>query len=273
MRHPNNKIHLTRALAYVDTEWTELDPENRRIVSIAVTRFNTDSTQQSAYWLVNPKRKISPESSRIHGISQEDIANQPEFRVIANEVEAILEDADIAGYSVTNDIEMIEREMAIARKEWNASERSIVDAFRLWQVREPRTLRDAHLRFVGPVPETVRAHDARGDVTMTIAIINAMQEGKTVSELHEEAHPGMVDPAGKFRMQDGTTVYNFGPYRGLPVSDHTEYLEWMLSKQFAPSTIEAAQNLLARFRMDDECDDYNDECDDDECDDYNDDGH
>lgn len=261
MTQPTNEIHLTRALAYVDTEWTDLDPEGRRIVSIAIVRFNTDGTHQSAYWLVNPKRRISPESTRIHGIRQSDVANQPEFRKIADDVAAILKDADIAGYSVTNDIEMIEKEMAIARKRWTASGRNIIDAYRLWQVREPRTLSDAHRRFVGPVPETVQAHDARGDVSMTISIINAMQDGKSVSQLHHEAHPDMIDPAGKFRKQDGETVYNFGPYRGLPVSHHPEYLQWMLTKSFAPSTLEAVRNLIAVFPV--PYDPYDDDYDDD----------
>ena len=252
MQPPNNEIRLTKPLAYMDTEWTDLDPESRRIVSIAITRFNTDGTQETGYWLVNPRREISKQSSAIHGIRQEDVAGQPEFRKIATEVEEILRDADIAGYNVTADIEMIEKEMATAHKRWTATGRKIIDAYRLWQVREPRTLSDAHRRFVGTVPEGVTAHDARHDVNMTIAIINAMQDGKTAAELHEEAHPHMIDPAGKFRRENGEAVYNFGPYRGLPVREYPEYLEWMLSKSFAPSTMEAAHLLLDEIRMEDE---------------------
>ena len=250
MRHAENQIHLERALAYIDTEWTELDPENRRIVSVAVTRFNTDGSQESAYWMVNPRRRISAESSSIHGIYQEHVASQPEFRTIANDIEKILEDADIAGYSVTNDIEILEKEMVIAGKNWTASGRHIIDAYRLWQVREPRKLSDAHRRFVGPLPKHTQVHDARHDVNITIAVINAMQEGKTVTELHQEAHADMVDPAGKFRKENGEVIYNFGPFRGMPVSQHPEYLDWMLTKYFAPSTIEAARRLLANIEND-----------------------
>ena len=98
------------------------------------------------------------------------------------------------------------------------------------------------------MPEDTQAHDARHDVSLTIAIINAMQDGKTVAELHEEAHPNMIDPAGKFRKENGVATYNFGPYRGLPVREHPEYLEWMLSKSFAPSTMATAQTLLDEIR-------------------------
>lgn len=263
---PPNEIVLTTPLAYVDTEWTELDPESRRLVSIAVTRFNPDGSRQSAYWLVNPQRRISEQSSRIHGIRHDDVAKQPPFRKIANEVAVILEEADIAGYSVANDIEIIEKEMALAGKQWTATGRRIVDAYRLWQVREPRKLSDAHRRFVGPVPDHTRAHDARHDVNMTIAVVNAMQNHQTVTELHQEAHADMVDPAGKFRKEAGRTVFNFGPFRGMPVADHPEYLEWMLSKSFAPSTVEETRALLADIQPDESWD-YDDEpLDDDEFD-------
>lgn len=244
MPYLNEDLHLTRALAFVDTEWTDLDPEQRRIVSIAVTRFDPDGTQETRYWLVNPMRPISRQSTDIHGIQPEDVAQQPEFRAIASDVEEILKNADIAGYGVTNDIEIIEKEMAAAGKNWTAAGRKIIDAYRLCQVREPRTLSDAHRRFVGPVPEDAPAHDARHDVSMTIAIVKAMQDGKTVPQMHEEAHPNMIDPAGKFRRENGQPVYNFGPYRGLPVAEYPEYLEWMLTKSFAPSTMHAARALL-----------------------------
>lgn len=266
MNHQQNHIKITRPLVCIDTEWTELDPESRRLISIAITRFEPDGSQQSAYWVVNPKRQISEESSKIHGIRQEDVAHQPEFRRIAEDVAEMLQNADIAGYSVTSDIEILEKEMDIAGKRWTASGRRIVDAYRLWQVREPRTLSDAHRRFVGPVPEDTQAHDARDDVNMTMAVINAMQEGKTVAELHDEAYPDMIDPAGKFKKENGHAVYNFGPFRGLPVSDHPEYLEWMLSKSFAPSTMQAAQTLLDTIQAKERLEwDLDDPFDDEDC--------
>lgn len=256
MQQPPNRISLARPLVYVDTEWTELNPETRRIVSIAITRFNPDGSQERAYWLVNPRVKISEQSSKIHGIRQKDVAHQPTFQKISSDVEKMLKDADIAGYSVTNDIEIIEKEMARAGKRWSGTGRRIIDAYRLWQVREPRTLSDAYRRFVGTLPEGTQAHDARHDVDMTIAIINAMQDGKNVADLHDEAHPDMIDPAGKFRMEDGQAVYNFGPYRSCPVSDYPEYLDWMLSKSFAPSTVETIHALLSEIERDEPCDYY-----------------
>ena len=55
-------------------------------MSIAITRSNPDGT------------------SAIHGITLDDVAEQPAFGAIAGQIEQILEDADIAGYNVSNDI-------------------------------------------------------------------------------------------------------------------------------------------------------------------------
>ena len=140
--------------------------------------------------------------------------------------------------------------MAWAGKRWTAVGSKVVDAHRLWQAREPRTLSDAYRRFVGPLPADLHAHDARDDVSMTMSILNAMRQGKTVAELHDEAHPGMVDPAGKFRQEAGEIRYNFGPYRGLPVSENPDYLSWMLTKSFAPSTVRIAAELLDQLLPD-----------------------
>ena len=82
---------------------------------------------------------------------------------------------------------------------------------------------------------------------MTTAVINAMQQGKSVAELHQEAHPNMVDPAGKFLTENGEIIYNMGPYRGTPVQENPEYLGWMLTKSFAPSTLETARKLFRKY--------------------------
>ena len=243
---------LTRPLAFVDTEWTDLDPERRRIISIAICRLEPDGTTRTVHWLVRPGLPVSPASTRIHGLTDADLAEEPEFREIADQVEELLQDADIAGYGVAHDIEMIEREMAIAGRRWTGLGRHIVDAHRLWQVREPRSLADAHRRFVGPVPEDARLHDAMHDVLLSITVIQAMSNGRSVDELHHEAHADSIDPAGKFRLEDGKPVYNFGPFRGSRVSQNPEYLGWMLSRAFAPSTIETVHRLRRELHNDDE---------------------
>ena len=87
-------------------------------------------------------------------------------------------------------------------------------------------------------------HNADYDVDLTVAVIAALQDGKTVQELHEEANDGMVDVAGKFRRDRGRVVFNFGPYRGTVATEEPSFLDWMLGKDFPESTRRVARALL-----------------------------
>jgi hypothetical protein len=45
-----------------------------------------------------------------------------------------------------------------------------------------------------------------------------------------------VDLAGKFIRKDGIVLYNFGKYKGCPVFDHPDYLDWMMKGSFPADT-------------------------------------
>ena len=239
--------NLTRPLAIVDSEWTDGGPATARIVSLAIARLEADGSEHRKYWVVNPETPISAASTEVHGIRDEDVVDKPRFREIAGEVEQMLAGADIGGYAVVGDVQIIEREMSIAGRKWTAHDVAIVDALKLWQKRERRRLEDAYRKFVGPVPEDIQAHDADADVDMTVAVIAALQNGKTVAELHEEGNEGMVDVAGKFRLDRGRIVFNFGPYRGCVATEEPQFLDWMLGKDFPHSTQQVARGLLREY--------------------------
>jgi len=101
---------------------------------------------------------------------------------------------------------------------------------------------------VGPVPGTLRAHDAGDDARMTVAVIEAMAGSASVDELHAEGNPNMIDVAGKFvRDEQGRVTFGFGRHRGDPVDAHPDFLDWMLGKDFAPSTLAVARAELHRI--------------------------
>ena len=194
--------NLTRPLCILDSEWTRASTADARLVSIAIAKLLPDGTAQTREWFVNPGAPIDPGATAVHGITNADVADRPLFRTVAAEVAAFLEGADIGGYSVSSDIQILERELAAAEVTLDTDTLRIVDGLRLWQKREPRKLTDAYQRFVGPIPEDLQPHDALDDVRMTVAVIERMANGQTAAELHAEAHPDMVDPAGKFRRDE-----------------------------------------------------------------------
>ena len=196
----------------------------------------------------NPETPIDPGSGAVHGITDAQAAAWPPFRAVAAEVAAFLEGADIGGYAVSSDVQILEREIEWSGCELRTDELRIVDPLRLWQKREPRKLTDAYERFVGPVPDTLHAHDAGDDARMTVAVIEAMAGSASVAELHAEGNPNMVDVAGKFvRDEQGRITFAFGKHRSDPIDAHPDFLWWMLQKDFAPSTLAVARAELDRI--------------------------
>lgn len=235
---------LTRPLAIIDSEWTDGGAASARLVSLAIARMEPDGTVQRGYWVVNPGQPISAAATEVHGIRDEDVADKPHFKDIAQEVEEMLKGADIGGYSVFSDVTILEREMEIAGRDWSPQDTAIVDALRLWQLRERRRLEDAYTKFVGPLPENAATHNAEFDVDLTIAVIAALQEGRNVQQMHDEANEGMVDIARKFALDRGRVVFNFSNHRGEVATEQPRFLEWMLGKDFPRSTRDVARKLL-----------------------------
>ena len=169
--------NLTRPLCVIDSEWTGPSPADARLISLAVHKLLPGGAVEQREWFVNPETTIDPGSGAVHGITDAQAASWPPFRAVAAEVAAFLEGADIGGYSVSSDIQILEVELAHAGCELRTADLRVVDPLRLWQKREPRKLTDAYERFVGPVPEELCAHDAGDDVRMTLAVIEAMAGG------------------------------------------------------------------------------------------------
>ena len=79
----------------------------------------------------------------------------------------------IVGYNLSFDIDMLQAEYArIGQPLLDLTGKKIVDAFRLWQQCEPRSLQHAHQRFVGD--EFAAAHTASADVAATGRVLVGM---------------------------------------------------------------------------------------------------
>jgi len=60
-------------------------------------------------WLVRPKQAMSPIASRIHGLSDHDVADAPSIEDIADAVLSLLGDIPIIGHSVRVEVDAISR--------------------------------------------------------------------------------------------------------------------------------------------------------------------
>jgi len=79
-------INLHRPLIFLDLETTGTDSQHDRIVELSAIKLHPDRSQESLYYLLNPGKHISDGASKIHGFTDEDVADQPKFCEVANEI-------------------------------------------------------------------------------------------------------------------------------------------------------------------------------------------
>jgi DNA polymerase-3 subunit epsilon len=156
-----------------DCETTGTDRQQDQIIELCVQR-GLEAQANVTTWRIKPAVPIHPGALAVHGITMAELEGCPPFHELADAITAVFADADvIVGYNIAFDIEMLQAEYGrIGRTPPDLAGKQIVDAFRLWQQFEPRSLQHAHQRFVGSQFEA--AHSASADVAATGRVLAGM---------------------------------------------------------------------------------------------------
>ena len=83
-----------------DLETTGFNHRKDRIVQFALVGSDTDGSHINLQSLVDPRVKIPPETTRIHGITNDDVRGMGDFSQHANEIGSMIEDSIIVGHNV-----------------------------------------------------------------------------------------------------------------------------------------------------------------------------
>lgn len=233
-------------LVCLDIEATGKSPENDRIVSISLARFNIDSGAliDRVDVLCNPGFTMSDEVIAIHGITNEDVFLQPSFDAYAAHVFDFIHGQTLLGYNLLNfDIPMLWEEFYRADIEWDTSKLVVIDAGNIFKKKEERTL-SAAVSFYCNRDHTT-AHSASGDVGATFDVFQAQRQtyidlmNMDIPELAEFSLMGekRVDLAGKIlRNKNGDYIYGLKSKEGVLIEDDPGFARWMLSKDFSENT-------------------------------------
>lgn len=251
-------LPLDRPLVALDVEThdTRCQIEQARIVEIGFIMLYPDGHEPKRYnSLIKPDLMITPEGKAVHGISNEDVASRPMFKQIASSLAKGFTDCDFAGYNVKFDLKVIQCEMQRAGIQWSYSNAHIVDALRMWQIAEPRSLSDAVNTFLDREPRMAHRalEDAEDALDVAIAQLHKYPKlPRHVKLLHEKCFPqdpNSVDPDGKFVWRGGTAVFGFGKYRDKSIEEvlalDSQYLsKFMLGGDFSPEVKTIINNAL-----------------------------
>jgi ATP-dependent DNA helicase DinG len=102
-------------LVFLDVETTGLSPAmGDRVVEIGMIVCQGSTEINRSSHLLNPGRPIPSDAQRIHCISDQDVAECPSFKEIAEEVKSTLVDFWIVGHNVRFDAGFIGMELQLA---------------------------------------------------------------------------------------------------------------------------------------------------------------
>lgn len=236
------RLNLKNPIIFFDLETTGINIASDRIVEISYLKIDLNGNESSKTLRLNPEMPIPEKVVAIHGISNEDVKDAPTFNEVAKSVARDFEGCDLGGYnSVKFDIPLLAEEFLRAGVDIDLKRRKFVDVQVIFMKMEPRTLSAAYKFFANK--ELDNAHSAEADTRATYEVLQAQLDRYTnlendIGKLAEfSAHTRNVDFAGRIVYnEDDVEVFNFGKYKGTPVSEVLErdpgYYGWMMKGDF-----------------------------------------
>lgn len=249
-------LNLKRSLAFIDLETTGINIISDRIVEISVLKVTPDGGEEWLNSRLNPEMPIPPKVTKIHGITDEDVANAPKFREIAKKLSAFLEGCDLAGYNANKfDIPVLAEEFLRANIDFDFRRRRYVDVQVIFHKKEQRTLSAAYLFYCKK--ELVGAHGAEADTRATFEILKAQLDRyddlvNDVEKLSDySSYNNVADFVGRIVYdENGTEIFNFGKYKGKSVEqvfkDDPSYYSWMMNGDFSLYTKKVLTEIKLR---------------------------
>lgn len=237
------ELHLKRPIVFFDLETTGVDVVKDRIVEICLLKIHPNGEEETHTWLVNPERNIPDEVIKVHGITNEAVADKPIFKDLAKRVYDLVKDADLAGYNSNKfDIPVLAEEFLRAGIDFDMGKRVAVDVQNIFHRMEQRTLSAAYKFYCKD--ELVDAHSAEADVRATYDVLKA-QLDRYPDDLQNDMNylsafsnrQNVADFAGFIAYNDeGNEFFTFGKYKGRLVDEvlktDTGYFSWMQNADF-----------------------------------------
>ncbi len=253
-------LKLDRPLVVFDIESTGTSPRKDRIIELAAIKVSPAGSEERKCWLLNPGIPIPPETTAIHGITDEIVKNCPTFADKANEIFEFFRDCDLSGFNADRfDIPCLEEEFARVGLNFAATARRHVDVQRIYHKMEPRDLTAAVKFYLGRPHEG--AHGAEADAAATLEVLKAQMEKypalpKTSAEMDEYLVPHdplNADRNGMLRWKDGELTVNFGKKKGESLTklmlNEPNYLRWLMKGDFDSEVRMIVKDLLENGRL------------------------
>ncbi|MGM9796829.1 MAG: exonuclease domain-containing protein [Parabacteroides sp.] len=249
------QLNLRNPLVFFDLETTGIDICKDRIVEISMVKVMPNGEEIVKTRRINPGMPIPPESTAIHGITDEDVKDCPKFKEIAKSLAAQIEGCDLAGFNSNRfDIPMLAEEFLRAGVDVDLNRRKFIDVQTIFHKMEQRNLTAAYKFYCNK--DLANAHSAEADTMATYEVLKAQLD--RYPELENDvnflskysAFTNNVDFAGRMIYNEkGQEVINFGKYKGRLVEEvlksDPSYYSWMMNGDFPLNT----KKMLTEIRL------------------------
>jgi len=252
LRELKTLLHCTGPLVAFDLEGTGPFRDYDRICEIGAVKVRPDGTYAMLSTLVNPLMPIGSGATEKHGITDADVQDAPKFVEIAPLFAPGLQHCALVGYNLRGyDIPVLTREFSLAGFQVELDFLPVIDAFVIYQLKEPRDLNAAVRRFCSREREA--AHDAGVDVLDTVDVLlgqmsefaDLPRDVAALAEFCDRKKPEFIDRAGKFQWRNGEAIVAFTKHQGTLMRYLDEgFYRWILGGDFESDTKRVALRAL-----------------------------
>lgn len=223
----------------IDCETTGLDPQQDRIIEVAVMRFDMSQAYERVESLINPECPIPDTSIAIHHITQDMVQDKPKIDKILPDILNLIGDHIIIGHGVQFDIEMIALAAEKARIPCKIRNNRFLDTLRMARLygdSPVNSLEQLRKHFNVPLEG---AHRAMSDVIVNADVFrHLLKRYKNMDQVFEAlSRPIMMStmPLGKHKGR---------PLKEIPL----QYLQWIVNKDFDQDLLFSIRTELKRRR-------------------------
>lgn len=250
-------LQLDRPIVFFDVETTGTDTQVDRIIEFAAMKVTPADVGKSLNNLegrmefrFNPQMAIPEEATEIHGITDDDVRDCPQFSRHAQEIFEFFRGCDIGGYNVVRfDVPILNAEFMRAGLSLDLK-MNVVDSMQIFFQREPRDLEAAVKKYTGR--EQVKAHSAMFDVISTMQVLQGQLQAypdlpRTPEGIYtEHLDPDQVDFGGKLKWRGEYMTFSFGKNQGIPFHKVPGgYFRWVKSNNVVgPDAVKAIEKAL-----------------------------
>jgi len=223
-----------------DCEATGLDPENDRIIEIAIASFTFDGIIESKEDLVDPGISIPEHTIEIHHITDEMVQGKPSIQTILPEYLKLMGDHVLVGHAIPFDITIVNHSAKRWQMKTQLSSLKYLDTLRMARLygESPTNSLQSLRKHFNIVPRG--AHRAMSDVLVNIEVFKHLSRNfKTTEQLLKRLEKPIqlkLMPLGKHKGR---------PFNEIPV----EYLRWAANQNFDQDLLFSIRSELKKRKQ------------------------